>query len=428
MRKAPSLSKAGYGILFGSCLLSAQFTVAQPDGTSNPSSERVPPKYQGFVPETGHRGVINDPDGYVNMRSGKRLDASVVAKVKAGELFSFERAEGDAWCKVKLATGKSGWMHHSRIRLFFTKDDLPAKSDEDDEIDKQARTHGVDYYEVTQGAVRGDPEARKKFFGAAEYADGAGAEEHYGVLKVVLHLIGDEALAKFLRDQPLADQILVRNSLADDNVTWPFASFEYLPQHFPKTAKIFFRREIVAWPSPDGRFAIHKVFSHEVTYSVSKVVRAEVIQKATGKALVDLTADDIGTGYDREGNVLWAPDSKRFAFLSRKTGEEQMTAYQLSGELFSKIDLPLPLAEKAGRAGEANDPELKDAVFAGENSELKTVRWTQPNVLTLETQYLYKPAGESVPNRFIYRRSEISMTIGADGKVTTDTRPIRKGE
>jgi hypothetical protein len=67
-------------------------------------------------------------------------------------------------------------MHANRIRLFFTKDDLPGKSDQDGEIDKQARHHGVDYYEVTQGAVRGDPEARKKFFAVASNDKAAVAE------------------------------------------------------------------------------------------------------------------------------------------------------------------------------------------------------------------------------------------------------------
>jgi SH3 domain-containing protein len=238
MRKTPRLSKARYGILLGLCLLSAQLVGTQPARATDASREEVPPKYQAFVSETGYRGVIDDPDGYVNLRSGKSTDAPVVAKVKAGEAFSFEREGGDGWCKVKLATGKSGWMHHSRIRLFYTMDDLPAKSDQD-EIDKQARRRGVDYYQITQGAVRGDPEARKKFFSVTEYADGAGAEQHWGVFRVVIHLIGDEALARFLRGQPVAYRKSVRDSFPDD-ATYPFEPREYMRRHFPKTARILF--------------------------------------------------------------------------------------------------------------------------------------------------------------------------------------------
>jgi hypothetical protein len=189
-----------------------------------------------LVPETGYRGVIDDPDGFVNLRSEKRKDAPVVAKVKAGEAFFFERKDYD-WCNVKLTTGKSGWMHYSRIRLFYTKDDLPPKSDEDDDIDKRVRAHGEDYYEVTQGAVRGDPVARKKFFSIAEYADGIEAEEHWGVFKVVIHLMGDEALARFLRSQPVAFR---KNIIVPEEATYPFESREYMKRHFPRTARILY--------------------------------------------------------------------------------------------------------------------------------------------------------------------------------------------
>ena len=70
-------------------------------------------------------GVINDPDGFVNVRAEKSADADVTATVKTGEPFTFE-CENDAdWCKVTLRSGKSGWMHLSRIGLHFTDKDLP---------------------------------------------------------------------------------------------------------------------------------------------------------------------------------------------------------------------------------------------------------------------------------------------------------------
>ena len=42
--------------------------------------------------------------------------------------------------------------------------------------------------------------ALRTFFGFG--GDGAAEEEHIGVMSVVIHLIGDEAFAKFLREQP----------------------------------------------------------------------------------------------------------------------------------------------------------------------------------------------------------------------------------
>ena len=53
------------------------------------------PKDEEFVSDSGYRGVIDDPDGYVNVRADKRADAPIVAKVKTGEPFSFECKHDD---------------------------------------------------------------------------------------------------------------------------------------------------------------------------------------------------------------------------------------------------------------------------------------------------------------------------------------------
>jgi hypothetical protein len=66
-------------------------------------------------------------------------------------------------------------------------------------IDEEAREQGINYYDVTQAAARGDQNALKTFFNI--HVDGGAAEEHDGVTCVVIHLIGDDAYAKFLREQ-----------------------------------------------------------------------------------------------------------------------------------------------------------------------------------------------------------------------------------
>jgi tetratricopeptide (TPR) repeat protein len=199
--------------------------------------QAVPREFLGMADVSQFRGVIDDPDGYVNVRKEKRADAPVITKVKAGEPFQFKKKEGEDWCQVKLKSGASGWMHYSRIKLFFTKDDLPPKSEKGDEIDEQAREQGVNYYDVTQAAVRGDQQALKTFLTLS--ADGAAAEEHDGVTCVVVHLIGDDAFTKFLREQTrgFCDQV----SFAEgSDIVYPFDTKQYFRQHFPKTAKIFF--------------------------------------------------------------------------------------------------------------------------------------------------------------------------------------------
>ena len=102
----------------------------------------------------------------------------------------------------------------------------------------------------------------------------------------------------------------------------------YLSRHFPLTAKALFQREMVDWFSPNGLYAIRKVFTDELELSGSKVERAELIEKKTGRVLLDLTPDDIGTGAQREGEALWSPDSKRVACLSSDLTEQRGNSVQ----------------------------------------------------------------------------------------------------
>ncbi len=230
---------------FGFCILAADKELAAAKGSSDEPSpapgdstdQNVPREFLGFAEVSEFHGVIDDLDGYVNLRKEKRADARVITKVKAGEPFRFQKKEHEDWCHVKLKSGVSGWMHYSRIKLYFTKDDLPKKSEKGDEIDEQAREQGVNYYDVTQAAAQGDKEALKTFL--ILETDGAAAEEHNGVVCVVIHLIGDDAYANFLREQPrgFRDQVSVA---AGSDIVYPFKTKEYFRQYFPKSAKILF--------------------------------------------------------------------------------------------------------------------------------------------------------------------------------------------
>lgn len=377
------------------------------------ADETVPREFWGFADVSGFRGVIDDPDGYVNLRKEKSTDGPVITKVKAGEPFSFERQGHDQWCKVKLSSGKTGWMHASRIRLFFTKDDLPNKPGNGDEIDEQAAKQGINYYEVTQAAARGDQKALKTFFSIA--GDGAGAEEHMGVIAVMIHLVGDHALAEFLQRQPLDFQFKVRNAL-DDNVTWPFRSLPYLQLHFPKTSKLFFRREI-DFQSPDGRYTIHKVFSEEEPTEDSEVTQSLLIDKRAGKVIKDLTADDKGRGLYREGDVEWAPDSNAFLYFGE--GLIKPEAYQLSGKSFVKVEIP-----------SLDDPRLTecDAKLGDAYPGLEKIHWSKPGKLVCKKTCYYKSTDKSGADQKLQRAYEITMTIGPDGKLAIEEKPVENSE
>jgi hypothetical protein len=379
-------------------------------------------------------GVINDPDGFVNVRAGKSADAAVIATVKTGEPFTFECENDAEWCKVTLPSGKSGWMHLSRIRLYFTEKDLPSREEDpagESEIEQFARGQGFNYATGTRRAARGDIKALKQFFTLAQDADGAAAESIGGVPTVVYHLLGDEKFAKFLLAQPLPYRIMVRNRILSDGLMPPASV--YLSRHFPLTARALFQREMIDWFSPNDLYAIRKVFTDELELSGSKVERAELIEKKTGRVLLDLTPDDIGTGAQREGEALWSPDSKRVACLSSDLTEQrgnlfstprpaplkkQTAVYQLSGESFTRVELPL--TEVPGRD---SDTELERAILGHEYTE--PIRWQKPNVLVLERHEYYeklKPTAigdvkfESI--HAFDRLYQVTVTIAPDGKAT----------
>jgi hypothetical protein len=389
-----------------------------------------------FAPLTQaqRNGVIDDPNGSVDVRAEKSAEAAVIATVKTGEPFTFE-CENDAdWCKVTLPSGKSGWMQISSIRLHFTDKDLPTREEDpagESEVEQFARGRGLNYAAVTRRAARGDSKALKQFFSMAQDADGAAAESIGGVPSVVYHILGDEKFAKFLLAQPLPYRMMVRNRILSDGLMPP-ASL-YLSRHFPLTARALFQREMVDWFSPNGLYAIRKVFTDESELSGSKVERAELIEKKAGRVLLDLTPDDIGTGAQREGEALWSPDSKRVACLSSDLTQQrgnlfstprpaphkkQTAVYQLSGDSFIRVDLPL--TEVPGRD---SDTELERAILGHEYTE--PLRWQKPNVLVLERHEYYeklKPTAigdvkfESIHG--FDRLYQITATIDPGGKAT----------
>jgi len=232
------------------CALSCGFSIlaASDDRLAAESPSEESPSKSGEKPDVtadaeGFYGVpnavINDPDGYVNLRKEKNADSPIIAKVKKDELFEFRCTQNATWCKVKLASGLTGWMHSSRIKRYYTEKDLPkGPEDSGEEIDQQTREQGVNYYKVSLAAARGDKKALKTFFTLG--LDGAAAETHItSIEEVVIHLVGDDKFAAFLREQP--PEFRQRMTGGWELGTFsPFDPKEYFRQHFPKSAKILF--------------------------------------------------------------------------------------------------------------------------------------------------------------------------------------------
>lgn len=373
------------------------------------------------------RGTVSGPDP-VELRTEKNATAPVAATVNPGEPFTFEIDESDKkgeWAKVTLASGKAGWLPADQIRYFYDASDLPKKDPTGtSEIDDAARRLGFNYVNVTKLASQGDAKALKQFFTLVQEADGAAAESIGGMPSVVYHILGDEKFAKYLRDQPLAFQGQVRRIMSGEG-------HGYLQRHFPETTKLLFPSEMVAWPSPDGRFAIRKVFSDPFDLRTGKITRAELIDKKTGKVLLDMTADDIGEGPKREGKILWAPDSKRFASVSSDLITQQgnlfseprpdplkmqTVVYQASGDTWVRVELPFDKVP-----GRDKDKELERAVLG--HDYIEAVRWTKANVLRLERHEYFelkKPVPDSKFENIVgtARWYWITATITPEGKAT----------
>ena len=320
----------------------------------------------------------------------------------------------------------------SNERLHFTEKDLPSTEKDPNgpsEIDQSARAHGFNYAMGTRRAARGDFKLLKKFFELARDVDGAASESFGDMPTVVYHLLGDEKFAQFLGAQPLAFRMMVRNQISHEG--YPAPASQYLSRHFPQTTQLLFRRDMIDWPSPNDEFAIRKTFSSEVELAGSKVERAELIEKKTGRVLCDLTPDDIGTDAEREGEALWSPDSQRVACLSTdlpaQPGDlfddppppplrKQTAVYQRTGDSFVRVDLSLEEAP-----GHAVDKELQGAKRGHIFTE--PVRWRKPNVLLLRRHEYYRKMMPTVIENVKFdsihdlaRQYEITITFAADGK------------
>jgi uncharacterized delta-60 repeat protein len=389
--------------------------------------------------------VINDPDGYTNVRD---YDGKVIAKVKAGERFvaakPWNRSDDPRW-SVCLESGITGFVDKTRIHLLPDEPLMKLNHDarkkewrklqslrnaELNETASQAKGRGLDYFKVLRAASNGDKKALAQFFSLAEFMDGAAAEGYFPDAAAVFHLVGDKTFSNFVRGLPVADQVGVRGTVMGGLSEEEFANgadVNYLQRYFPETTKLLFRGEIVDWTSPDGRYSIRKTFTDPLDLAESKVSHAELIEKATAQTLCDLTNADIGVGGAREGSVLWSPDSKRFAYVAsdlshagglfRKAAvppqKTQTTVYQNSDKSFAKVNLPLDQPP-----GKENDPEIKGAVMGHEF--VTPVRWANANTLILERHdYYEKLMPSSGSTHGFARLYEITVSFKDEGTANT---------
>lgn len=352
-------------------------------------------------------GVINDPDGFTLIRAQPDGESKVMGKALQGEAFEFQPVEGSDWWKVSLPSGVAGWMHSSRMRLHHTLDELPGVDDERAEVTAYGESKGFHYAKTARSAALGDAAAMKTFFGIDD-VDGGAAEGHAWTLEIVLHVLGDEKLASFVATQPFEFQIHVRNTLV--GAIGPFSQNEYLAANFPRTFHLLGRKECLDWTSPDGHYAIRKVFSEGWATKASRVLQAGLVERSSGRQVLDLLADDIGAGLEREGRVLWAPDATRFAYFSGGPGGPGRTVVFEAGEAgfrrVGQVRLSLP------------DPAPAKIIWTHE----EPVRWAGASTLVIwHHDYMEgKHADGSID--MLARVYDVTWDL-ASGAVRTEEKP-----
>ncbi len=89
----------------------------------------------------------------------------------------------------------------------------------------------------------------------------------------------------------------------------------------------------IEWPSPDGAFAFVTSYGEDI-HSI------DLIDKNSGKRLQRIDEQDSSLA---SWHVLWAPDSKRFALMTRSGHPIQgVDVYSRNGDAFQKTELHLP--------------------------------------------------------------------------------------
>ena len=83
-------------------------------------------------------GVINDPDGYTNLRSGAGTGFEVVERILETDIFDYyPTSESNWWSVTNIRTCSSGYVHKSRIQLL----NLFSGSYSEEQIQQARRRH-----------------------------------------------------------------------------------------------------------------------------------------------------------------------------------------------------------------------------------------------------------------------------------------------
>lgn len=104
--------------------LAALFILMNTQKPAAPVKAAAPVEAAAAMPQPRFNlaAVIDDPDGYTNVRAQPSTAAAIVDRVEDGEAFTTFSQDG-GWWQVRTADGKLGWMERSRIRTLAARPD-----------------------------------------------------------------------------------------------------------------------------------------------------------------------------------------------------------------------------------------------------------------------------------------------------------------
>jgi len=155
--------------------------------------------------------------------------------------------------------------------------------------------------------------------------------------------------------------------------------------------------ENIDWPSPDGKFAFLTSYGEDLH-------AIDLIDKKSGKKLQRIGEEGSSQAY---WHLLWAPDSNRFALMTRLGHPIQgVDVYFRSGKTFRKIELPdLP---------EANIPEKlkhgKEFPHVASLNWQEAKEWKQDGSLVVTIDTMIDGQGSSIT-------ATRTIVLGFDHKV-----------
>jgi hypothetical protein len=156
----------------------------------------------------------------------------------------------------------------------------------------------------------------------------------------------------------------------------------------------------VDWPSPDGKFAFRTSYAEYLR-------TIDLIDNKSGKKLQQIDQVDMSSVYY---DVLWAPDSQRFALMTRVGHPNQgVDVYFRSGGEFRKIELAdqLPKADIPDKLRRG-----KEFPHVASNNWQQAEAWNKDGSLVVTIDTTIDGAGSSIE-----AKRTVALTFDRAGKV-----------